>query len=54
MPKEGHPDTVLMQENWKVKDGLVVYFNQYLAKLPKYLNRRRMRPQVPEAPAPRP
>jgi hypothetical protein len=34
-PKKGHPDTVLMQENWKVKDGLVVYFNQYLAKLPK-------------------
>ena len=34
-PKNGHPDTVLMQENWKVKDGLVVYFNQYLAKLPK-------------------
>jgi hypothetical protein len=34
-PKNGHPDTVLMQENWRVKDGLVVYFNQYLAKLPK-------------------
>jgi hypothetical protein len=34
-PKKGHPDTVLMQENWKVKDGLVVYFNQYVAKLPK-------------------
>jgi hypothetical protein len=34
-PKKGHPDTVLMQENWKVKGGLVVYFNQYLAKLPK-------------------
>jgi len=34
-PKNGHPDTVLMQENWKVRDGLVVYFNQYLAKLPK-------------------
>jgi SnoaL-like domain len=26
-PKNGRPDTVLMQENWKVKDGLVVYFN---------------------------
>jgi hypothetical protein len=34
-PKKGKPDTVLMQENWKVKDGRVVYFNQYLAKLPK-------------------
>jgi hypothetical protein len=34
-PKNGKPDTVLMQENWKVKDGRVVYFNQYLAKLPK-------------------
>jgi hypothetical protein len=34
-PKKGRPDTVLMQENWKVKDGLVVYFNQYVAKLPK-------------------
>ena len=31
-PKSGKPDTVLMQENWKVKDGRVVYFNQYLAK----------------------
>ena len=34
-PKNGRPDTVLMQENWRVKDGRVVYFNQYLAKLPK-------------------
>jgi hypothetical protein len=34
-PKKGHPDTVLMQENWQVKDGRVVYFNQFLAKLPK-------------------
>ena len=34
-PKSGKPDTVLMQENWKVKGGRVVYFNQYLAKLPK-------------------
>jgi hypothetical protein len=28
-------DTILMQENWQVKNGRVVYFNQYLAKLPK-------------------
>jgi hypothetical protein len=34
-PPKGKPDTVLMQENWKVKDGRVVYFNQYLARLPK-------------------
>jgi hypothetical protein len=34
-PKKGAADTVLMQENWRVKNGLVVYFNQYLAKLPK-------------------
>jgi hypothetical protein len=34
-PKKGMPDTVLMQENWKLKNGRVVYFNQYLAKLPK-------------------
>jgi hypothetical protein len=34
-PKNGKPDTVLMQENWKVQDGRVVYFNQYLAKLPR-------------------
>ena len=33
--KNGKADTVLMQENWKVKDGRVVYFNQYLAKVPK-------------------
>lgn len=25
-------DTILMQENWKVKNGKVVAFNQYLAK----------------------
>jgi hypothetical protein len=31
-PKKGKADTALMQENWKVKDGKVVYFNQYLAK----------------------
>ena len=28
----GKADTVLMQENWKVKDGKVVAFDQYLAK----------------------
>jgi hypothetical protein len=28
----GKADTVLMQENWKVKDGRVVGFDQYLAK----------------------
>lgn len=31
-PKKGKPDTVLMQENWQVKNGKVVLFNQYLAK----------------------
>ena len=31
-PKNGKPDTVLMQENWQVKNGKVVLFNQYLAK----------------------
>ena len=31
-PKNGKPDTVLMQENWQVKDGKVVLFNQYVAK----------------------
>jgi hypothetical protein len=30
--KGGKADTVLMQENWQVKDGKVIYFNQYLAK----------------------
>lgn len=34
-PKNGKPDTVLMQENWQVKEGKVVYFNQYLARMPK-------------------
>ena len=29
---QGKADTVLMQENWKVKDGKVVAFDQYLAK----------------------
>lgn len=28
----GKADTVLMQENWKVKDGKVILFNQYIAK----------------------
>jgi hypothetical protein len=28
----GKADTLLMQENWKVKDGKVVSFDQYLAK----------------------
>jgi hypothetical protein len=32
---KGKADTVLMQENWRLKDGRVVYFNQYLAKIPK-------------------
>jgi len=31
-PKKGKPDTTLMQENWQVKDGKIVAFNQYLAK----------------------
>ncbi len=34
-PKNGKPDTVLMQENWEVREGKVVYFNQYLARMPK-------------------
>jgi len=29
---KGRADTVLMQENWKVKNGKVVAFDQYLAK----------------------
>jgi hypothetical protein len=32
---KGKADTVLMQENWKVKNGKVVAFDQYLAKLHK-------------------
>jgi hypothetical protein len=28
----GKADTVLMQENWKVKDGRIVAFDQYIAK----------------------
>jgi hypothetical protein len=31
-PKKGKPDTVLMQENWQVKNGKVIGFDQYLAK----------------------
>jgi hypothetical protein len=31
-PKKGKPDTTLMQENWKVKSGKIIEFNQYLAK----------------------
>jgi hypothetical protein len=32
-PKNGgKPDTMLMQENWKVKDGKVIGFDQYTAK----------------------
>ncbi len=30
--KGGKPDTVLMQENWQVKHGKVVAFDQYTAK----------------------
>jgi hypothetical protein len=31
-PKKGSPDTVLMQENWQVKAGKVVEFNQFTSK----------------------
>ena len=32
-PKNGKPaDTVLMQENWQVKNGKIVHFDQYVAK----------------------
>jgi hypothetical protein len=30
--KGGKADTILMQENWQVKGGKIVAFNQYLAK----------------------
>lgn len=30
--KNGRADTFLMQENWRVKDGKIVQFNQYTAK----------------------
>jgi hypothetical protein len=33
-PKNGgNADTVLMQENWKLKNGKVISFDQYLAKM---------------------
>jgi hypothetical protein len=32
-PKNGKPDTTFIQENWKVKDGKVTYFNQYKARI---------------------
>jgi hypothetical protein len=31
-PEKGNPTASLMQENWQVKDGKVVRFNQYTAK----------------------
>jgi hypothetical protein len=34
-PKNGKPDTSLMTETWKIKDGRVYYFNQFTSKLPK-------------------
>jgi hypothetical protein len=34
-PRNGKADTVLMQENWKVKDVKVIYFNQFLARMKK-------------------
>jgi hypothetical protein len=34
-PKNGKPDTTLMHEQWKLKNGKVFYFNQYRAKLAK-------------------
>jgi hypothetical protein len=33
-PKKGKADTTLIQENWQVKNGKIVYFNQYKAKVP--------------------
>ncbi len=30
--KDGTADTSLMHEQWKLKDGKIVYFNQYLSK----------------------
>jgi len=32
-PKKGKADTSLIQENWRVKDGKIVYFNQFKAHL---------------------
>jgi len=37
-PKNGKADTILMQENWKVQNGRVVYFNQLTAKPAKIPN----------------
>jgi hypothetical protein len=34
-PRNGKADTVLMQENWKVKGGRIVYFDQYLKHCPR-------------------
>jgi hypothetical protein len=31
-PKNGKADTVLMQENWQVKSGKIISFDQYVAK----------------------
>ncbi|HTS45489.1 MAG TPA: hypothetical protein VMH01_13920 [Puia sp.] len=31
----GKADTFLMQENWLVKDGKIIYFDQYKARTPK-------------------
>ncbi len=31
-PKNGQADTVLMQENWQVKNGKIISFDQYVAK----------------------
>lgn len=33
--KKGKADTIRMHENWMVKDGKVVSFDQYTARLPK-------------------
>jgi hypothetical protein len=30
--KNGKADTILMQENWRVKDGKIIQFNQYTAR----------------------
>jgi hypothetical protein len=31
-PKNGKADTSMMHEQWKIENGRIVYFNQYLAK----------------------
>jgi len=33
--KNGKADTVLIQENWQIKNGRIIYFDQYKASLPK-------------------